>query len=120
MNPPPKKRLSIKKYALKKRNLGLTIANGRAAQNTLRVLRRMFDAYLLLPLNSPMNDILWDGIRGFALRYYRLTREVIHPPLAILHLNRRIESFSEIEVSIKFRFRSCNQLRHLFTKLENA
>ena len=49
--------------------------------------------------------------------YYVITRERVVPSLLIHHLNRTVGSFSETEVSIKFRFRDRGQLQLLFDNL---
>ena len=114
---PPKKRKPIKQYALKSRYLGITIERAKEGRKTFRVLRRLFETYVLLPYGAPMKDVLWENIIAFSKRYYMITRERVVPPLLIHHLNRTVGSFSETEVSIKFRFRNRGQLQLLFDNL---
>lgn len=115
--PPSRKRGAIKSYALKKRYLGLTIADSRRANKLFRILRRLYQAYTAFVFD-PMRDIIWGLITVLALRYYKITRESLAQPVPILRLNRTIASFEETGVNTMFRFRSKDQLVTLFNLLQ--
>ena len=111
---PAKKRKPIKEYALKSRYLGITIERAKEGRKTFRVLRRLFEIYVVMPYGAPMKDALWENIIASSRRFYVITRERLVPALLIHHLNRTVGS---TEVSIKFRFCNRGQLQLLFNNL---
>ena len=113
----PKRRCSIKSYALKSRYLGLTVQEKRKASNYRRWIRQLIIIQAVDGTGAEAAE-LEEVTEILILMYVKLTRERRIPRIPIPRQNRTIESFSDIEISDCFRFRNRLQLHQLKSLLK--
>ena len=100
----PKRRCSIKSYALKSRYLGLTVQEKRKASNYRRWIRQLIIIQAVDGTGAEAAE-LEEVTEIIILMCIKLTRERSIPRISTPRLNRTIESISVIEISDSFRFR---------------
>ena len=100
----PRRRCSIKSYALKSRYLGHTVQEKWKANKHRRWIRQLIIIQTINGAGAEAAE-LEEVTEIIILMYIKLTRERRIPRIPIARLNRTIESISDIEISDCFRFR---------------
>ena len=108
----PRRRCSIKSYALKSRYLGHTVQEKWKANKHRRWIRQLVIIQAINGAGAEAAE-LEEVTEIIILMYIKLTRERRIPRIPIPRLNRTIESISDIEISDCFRFRNRLHLQQL-------